>query len=88
MKLAMRQIYLLYGQELKNGGRQLRLSEVVRIPTSGWQVKKMLYDLISLGRGRMQRQGAPNDPYNEMGGPYKKGYEVHPNESHTECTRK
>ncbi len=28
--------------ELKNGGWQLRLSEVVRIPTSEWQVKKML----------------------------------------------
>ncbi|EGL6010968.1 hypothetical protein IRA26_002022, partial [Salmonella enterica] len=46
--------------------------------------EKDAIDLISQGRGRMQRQGAPNDPYNEMGGPYKKGYEVHPDESHTQ----
>ena len=45
--------------------------------------EKEAIDLVNQSRGRMQRQGSHNDPYNELGDSYKKGYEVHPNESHT-----
>ena len=45
--------------------------------------EKEAIDLVNQSRGRMQRQGSHNDPYNELCGSYKKGYEVPPNESHT-----
>lgn len=31
----------------------------------------------------MERKGSIDTPYNYMGQVYKKGYELHPNESHT-----
>ena len=31
----------------------------------------------------MERKGTIDDPYNNTGEGYKKGYELHPNESHT-----
>nr|WP_202637286.1 hypothetical protein [Cronobacter dublinensis] len=45
--------------------------------------KKEAIDLVNQSRGRMPRQGSHNDPYNEPGDSYKKGYEIHPHESHT-----
>ena len=45
--------------------------------------KKEAIDLVNQSRGRMPRQGSHNDPYNEPGDSYKKGYEIHQHESHT-----
>ena len=39
--------------------------------------------LVKQGRGEdIKRMGSSADPYSELGAPYKKGYEIHPNESH------
>jgi hypothetical protein len=39
--------------------------------------------LAQQGRTGMSRMGSDNDPHNNLGSSYKKGYEIHPNESHT-----
>lgn len=47
--------------------------------------EKDAIDFVKQGRGKqMQRKGSSDDPYNNLGESYKKDYEVHPNESHTQ----
>ncbi|EPV3655059.1 RHS repeat-associated core domain-containing protein [Citrobacter sedlakii] len=45
--------------------------------------EKDAIDLVNKGRGRMEQKDSIDDPYNNMGEGYKKGYELHLNVSHT-----